>query len=319
MTRPRLPRLPAILKILPLIGLGVLGLAALAGEYGHRKVTQRKRSDFWDDPGKWDLPEPETLTLTANDGVELSALIFHHAATAPSVIVCHGHGGNKLTLLPIARFLVSHFNVLLLDSRGHGESGGARTTVGYEERLDVHAAVDELIGRDLGPVGVFGVSMGAAVAILAAAEDQRIQAVVADSPFARLRWAVTSAARLRGYPPLVAPTMAYAACCMTALRCHYPMAAFDPIEVVDRIAPRPLLLIHGELDEMIKASDSERLYARAGEPKELWVLTGLGHCKGMDSVCAQYEARTVSFLQRSLGGPSSLALNLRASLLRTHP
>src|SRR6185369_7667751 len=127
------------------------------------------------------------------------------------------HGGNKHTTLPLAGMLYPDYNVLLLDHRGHGDSGGLRTTIGYEERLDVHAAVDVLVERGLGPVGIFGMSMGAATAILAAAEDERIAAIVADSPYARLRWAVARSAELRGYPTFITPIVALLGCWATAL------------------------------------------------------------------------------------------------------
>ena len=291
------------------LGLGVLGAFLLAGEYGRRQITRALRSDFRDEPERWGFDPAEELALTASDGVRLHAWLFKAPAPAPTIILCHGHGGNKHTLLPFANLLFPAYNVLLLDARGHGESEGTRTTIGYEERLDVHAAVDELLRRDLGPIGILGTSMGAAIAILAAAEDQRIAAVVADSSFARLRWAVAEVARLRGYPPGVASVMANAACRMTSLRLRYPMTAFDPIEVVARIAPRPLLLIHGENDELINARHARLLYARAGQPKELWILRGLPHCRGLESAYEAYRDRIRAFFGRTLrrGDPTGAA------------
>jgi uncharacterized protein len=282
------------------LGLGALGVLLLAGEYGRRQITRALRSDFRDEPERWGLGPAEEVTLTASDGVRLHAWLFKAPSRAPTVILCHGHGGNKHTLLPLANLLFPAYNVLLLDARGHGESEGNRTTVGYEERLDVHAAVDELLRRDLGPIGILGTSMGAAIAILAAAEDERIAAVVADSSFARLWWAVAEVARLRGYPPGVAPVMANAACRMTSLRLRYPMTAFDPIQVVGRIAPRPLLLIHGENDELINARHARLLHARAGEPKELWILRGLAHCRGLEDAYDAYRDRIRRFFGRTL-------------------
>jgi alpha-beta hydrolase superfamily lysophospholipase len=293
-----------LLSALPALGLGLLGAAAVVGEYGRRQITRSLRTDFRDDPEPWGLGPAEEIALTARDGIRLHAWLFMAPQPAPSVVLCHGHGGNKHTLLPLAQVLHPHYNVFLLDSRGHGESGGDRTTIGYEERLDVHAAVDELIGRGLGPVGLLGISMGAAIAILAAAEDGRIAAIVADSPFARLRWAVAEVARMRGYPAWVTPPMAYLGVLATALRLRYPVRAFDPIEVVDRIAPRPLLLLHGEKDEVIGARHSRLLFERAGEPKELWVLSGLLHCRGLDDACDPYRERIQHFFDRWLARSS---------------
>ncbi len=289
-------------------GVAAVTVFALVGEYGHRQLTRCSRSDFRDEPDRWGLSATEEMTLRSRDGLAIHAWLFRAPVPAPTVVGCHGHGGNKHTMLPVAQFLQAEFNVLLLDSRGHGDSGGSRTTVGYEERLDVQAAVDELERRALGPVGVYGISMGAAIAILAAAEDRRIASVCADSSFARLQWAVAQAARVRGYPAFVAPMVANAGCWVTSLRLRYPITAFDPIEVVDRIAPRPLLLIHGERDRLIPLYHSRLLYARAGPPKDLWVLGGLEHCRGLDEVGGVYRRRVLEFFRRTLRRPGDSRL-----------
>jgi dipeptidyl aminopeptidase/acylaminoacyl peptidase len=280
--------------------LGVAGIVALIGEYGHRQITHAHRNDFRDDPARWGLAAAEEIDVTARDGVRIHSWLFRSPTASASVIVLHGHGGNKHTLLPLAHFLYPRYNVLLLDHRGHGESDGGRTTIGYEERLDVHGAVDLLLEHGLGPVGIYGMSMGGATAILAAAEDARIAAVVADSPYARLRWAVQQSANLRGYPSIVTPFIAFVGCLTTALHLRYRMRAFDPVEAVEQIAPRPLLLMHGELDSVVPVASAHALFERAGEPKELWLIEGLDHCKALDELYETFSTRIVEFFNRWL-------------------
>jgi uncharacterized protein len=142
--------------------------------------------------------------------------------------------------------------------------------------------------------------MGGATAILAAAEDPRIAAIVADSPYARLRWAVQQSAVLRGYPALLTPAIAYLGCLTTSLHLRYRMRAFDPVEVVDQIAPRPLLLMHGTEDEIVPVASAHALFARAGEPKELWLIEGLKHCRALEEANEQFKARVVGFFDRWL-------------------
>jgi pimeloyl-ACP methyl ester carboxylesterase len=289
--------------------LGLAGIVALIGEYGHRQITHAHRNDFRDDPDRWGMAPVEEIDLIARDGVRLHSWLFRaHGATAAEVIL-HGHGGNKHTTLPLARMLYPEYTVLLLDHRGHGESDGARTTIGYEERLDVHAAVDLLEERGLGPVGIFGMSMGGATAILAAAEDPRIVAVVADSAFARLRWAVQQSAVLRGYPSLISPGIAFLGCLTTALHLRHRMRAFDPVEVIARIAPRPLLLMHGIDDEVIPVASAHALFARAGEPKDLWLVDGMKHCQALDALYEDSRAHVRTFFDRWLR-PSDHAAEL---------
>lgn len=287
-------------KVLVGAAAGVAGLIALLCEYGHRQITQAHRTDFRDDPTQWGLDEPEQVVITSRDGLRLHSWLFQAPEAKGTVIALHGHGGNKDTLLPLAHMLYPRFNVLMLDHRAHGESAGTRTTIGFEERLDVHAAVDFLESRKLGPVGIFGMSMGGATAILAVAEDERIAAVVADSPYARLRWAVAEAARLRGYPGMVTPGIAYLGCMATAMHLGYPIWAFDPVEVVSRIAPRPLFIMHGELDELIPVSNAHKLYSAAREPKSLWLIPGLQHCKAMSEMTEEFGRRILEFFEGSL-------------------
>jgi pimeloyl-ACP methyl ester carboxylesterase len=283
----------------------VAGIVAVLGEYSHRQITHAYRTDFRDDPLRWGLTPAEEVPLRTRDGINLHSWLFRSPDAEASVILLHGHGGNKDSLLPLAEMLFPRFTVLMLDLRGHGTSEGVRTTIGYEERQDVHAAVDLLEAQGLGPVGIFGMSMGAATAILAAAEDERIAAVVADSPYGRLRWAIAQAARLRGYPPVLARVVASLGCRATAMHLRLPVQAFDPVEVIARIAPRPLLLMHGVQDDVIPVRSAHALYRRAGDPKELWLIDGLKHCQALEQLPDDFRERVVSFLERHL--PSSWA------------
>lgn len=288
------------MSVLPGIGLGALGLVALFGEYSYREITRRLPNDFTDEPSRWELPVPESLALRTRDGLRIASWLFTNPTACATVVILHGHGANKHLLLPLAHILNPAYNVLLLDSRGHGESDGTRTTIGYEERIDVLAVVDELERRQLGPIGIWGTSMGAVTALLAAAEDERIVAILADSPYARLRHAVAETGKLRGYPTALAPALAYVACWSTARRLGYQMAAFDPIEIIDRIAPRPLLLIHGEHDEIIPLNDAYLLYAKANQPKDLWVIPELQHCRALEAAYEPFCNRVREFFGEHL-------------------
>ena len=136
-------------------------------------------------PGDFGLTV-ETVTIAADDGVKLAAWLLPRAG-APAVILLHGYPAEKADLLPIAAALAPRFTVLLLDQRYFGGSGGRATTLGLRERRDLSRAIDFLAARGFNQVGVFGLSLGGAVALLAAADDARIRAVAAYAPFADLR------------------------------------------------------------------------------------------------------------------------------------
>lgn len=134
----------------------------------------------------------EEVTITADDGVRLAAWLIPGArrqspAEVPLVVLLHGYPANKADLLPIAAAFHPRFDTLLVDLRYFGRSQGAATTLGHRERGDLQRVVDDLTRRGYRRIGVFGYSLGGAVALLGAAEDPRIRAVAAWAPFADLR------------------------------------------------------------------------------------------------------------------------------------
>jgi uncharacterized protein len=285
-----------------LIAGAAAGAAALAGLslYGAYQVISPRRSGHRDDPAVWGLA-CEEVCFQAADGIRLAAWLARAPESRAAVIVIHGHGGNRHTSLAFAGHLYPAFTLLLPDLRGHGDSAGRHTSAGYLERLDVAGAADYLRGLGYERVGVLGISMGAATAILAAAASKSIDAVIADSSFARLRHAVREGARIRGYPGPITRPLAYLCCQTAALRLRYPMRAGDPLVAIGAIAPRPLLLIHGEEDDLIRVDNARALYSAAGEPKELWVLPGVGHGQAIEAEPEGYRKRTLEFFRRSLG------------------
>ncbi len=108
-----------------------------------------------------------------------------------TIFYLHGVGDNKISGLRLAQVFHSrHFNVMMYDSRAHGKSGGRYCTYGYYEKFDVSNAIDILIEKEktfLGNIGLFGTSMGAAIAVQAASIEPRIRAVVAEGCFTNLR------------------------------------------------------------------------------------------------------------------------------------
>jgi len=130
--------------------------------------------------------EVEEVAITTNDGLRLSAWLIARPG-APAIVLLHGYPAEKADMLPLAAALARRFTVLLVDLRYFGRSEGRVTTLGFREREDLRRVVDVLAARGFDRVGVFGLSLGGAIAITAAAEEPRIGAVAAYSPFADLR------------------------------------------------------------------------------------------------------------------------------------
>jgi len=128
----------------------------------------------------------EELTIPAGDGVSLAAWLNVRPA-APGIIFLHGYPAEKADMLPLAAALAPRFTVLLVDLRYFGRSGGRVTTLGFRERDDLRRAVDVLAARGVDRIGVFGLSLGGAIALTTAVEEPRIRAIAVYSPFADLR------------------------------------------------------------------------------------------------------------------------------------
>jgi fermentation-respiration switch protein FrsA (DUF1100 family) len=172
--------------------------------------------------------------------------------------------------------------------------------MGYFERRDLLGAIDYLARRGIDRVGVIGFSMGAVVAISTAPHSEAIRAVVADSGFARLRPAIARGAQERGIPAWLAEPLSYLVLWVAILRLRANLAEAEPLRWVAKIAPRPLLIIHGGRDWYIPVAEIERLYAAAGEPKELCLVPEAEH-RQIDQHCPdEYKAKVLDFFDHWL-------------------
>ncbi|MEV5235294.1 alpha/beta fold hydrolase [Streptomyces pseudogriseolus] len=199
------------------------------------------------------------------------------------LVVAHGFTGDvdRPHVRRVARAFARYGAVVTFSFRGHGRSGG-RSTVGDREVLDLAAAV--AWARELGHTRVVtvGFSMGGSVVLRhAALEAGSVDAVVSVSaparwfyrgtaPMRRLHWLVTRpSGRLVGRYGL-------------RTRIHHRQwdpVPLSPVEAVPRIAPTPLLVVHGDQDAYFPLDHPRMLADAAGEHGELWVEHGMGHAE----------------------------------------
>lgn len=248
------------------------------------------------------LSEAEAVRFTARDGVQLSGTFVPSPVAAGTVILVHGFKSGRAEMLDWLEFLHPTYSVLLFDSRGTGSSEGV-FGVGATEARDIIGAVD-LIESRRAPgsdrIAVLGISLGAGDAILAAAEDGRIHAVVADSAWADER---VQLERMRSVPigTVALPVLPYEAALLDAL-IGGRLEDARPIDVIGRIAPRPLLLIHSGDDPNATTppADAERLFTNARQPKHLWRVPDGGHAGALRAHAEEYRARVLAFLDDAL-------------------
>ena len=239
----------------------------------------------------------EQVTLTSGDGVILSGWYIPSRNKA-AVILLHGYGANRTEMLGRAGALARHgYGVLLYDLRAHGESGGDWRTYGWLDVKDVDAALVFLQNRaDLDPerIGILGFSIGGQIALRAAAQSDRLKAVVADDP---------GFVKIEDAPP---PTSLYE-------RVLYLVNWIDTrgielrtgvtappgvVEVIDDIAPQPLLLIATGQD--LGRRLVRHFYDRAHMPKMLWEIPEASHGEQFAARPEEYEQRVVAFFDQAL-------------------
>ncbi len=260
----------------------------------------------------------EVVTFLTDDGLTLHGWYLCPARPATprdAIIICHGFAMNRNELLDLARSLRDRGHaVLLFDFRAHGDSEGERSTIGLREADDIGAAIGFLKGRDelVGlPIGVAGISMGGAAALLAAARHGDIAAVAADSSFATLHDVAANGLKLiYGIPrtPLTSLVVRFGEL-FSRSRIRYNR----PIDAVAEIAPRPVLIVHAVEDRLIPVADAEELYAAAGEPKELWLVPGIDHANAFLHDPAEYTRRIDAFFRKWLWAAAPAPAELAAA------
>jgi alpha-beta hydrolase superfamily lysophospholipase len=275
-------------------------IVSAVGVYGSQQITKRRTPDVRTDPADYGLSYEE-VAFQSRDGLTLRGWFIPAEKPRGTIVFCHGHAGSMDPDIEYAPALHdSGYNVVMFDFRGHSRSEGQQVSMGYHERLDLLGVVDYLQSRGIDRVGVLGFSMGGAVAISTAPQSDAIRAVISDGGFARLGSAIASGMRERGWPGWIAVWVSPLIIGLASLRLGVWLSKADPIRWVDNIAPRALLIIHGGLDPYISLAEVQELYAKAGEPKELWVVPEAGHRLVDEQRPDEYMAKLLAFFDKWL-------------------
>jgi dienelactone hydrolase len=239
----------------------------------------------------------EDVSFKTSDGLELKGW-YVPSQNGAAVISFPGRKGSQRP----ARLLARHgYGVLLFDRRGEGESEGEPNAFGWGGDTDVKAAIDFLQTRpDVDPdrIGGIGLSVGGEMMLEAASETDELKAVISEGAGARSY--SDSMDQDTGDPVntvLTAAATAVRVGALTVFTNRSPAANLK--DVVERIAPRPILLIaapnSGAGEELNRG-----FYAAAGQPKALWEIPEAEHMGSIDERPAEYERRVVGFFDETL-------------------
>lgn len=189
----------------------------------------------------------DKISFLTKDNVRIHGwFIPSEYPTTKTIILLHGYPVDKGDLLPSRIKLHRKFNLLFIDFRGLGESDGFFTTFGKLEVLDVLGAVNYLNQHDIHTIGVWGLSMGGAVALLAAEQTPEIKALVVESSYARLDMMLDTYYRI--------PIFKYPLAMLTRLWgfifLGYDVKEVSPVDAAAKLQI-PILLIHSRSEELV--------------------------------------------------------------------
>jgi len=238
-------------------------------------------------------PRPEKVELKTSDAVTLPAWFLPGRRSAmPAVICCPGFAGSKSRTWPRAGFLhEAGCAVLAFDTRCRA---GRPRTLGVLEKRDVAAAA-EFAAKAGRPVVAWGVSMGAAAAVLAAADGAPIQALILegcyDSLVQTVRHHANLWARLPSFP------LVDLGLWLTRKRIGIDLDEGNVLEKMKSLRSIPVLLVVGEGDRRTPRDISRALFRAAPGPKQIWIVPGAGHGEPYEKARQEYERRVLDFLR----------------------
>ena len=236
----------------------------------------------------------QDVSFRTADGLTLRGWHIPSAKTTDkTLILLHGYPADKGDILPGLAFLQRDFNLLLFDFRYLGRSDGSYSTVGAKEVEDLLAAVQFLKTKGVREVGVWGFSMGGAVALMAIEKAPEIKAVIAESSYANLAHMALELFRI----PLLNYPVAYLVGLWAKFFLGIDLSDVSPAERV-RNSSVPILLIHSSADTVIPFSHAQSLQAALkNNPRaEFWFHEGFAH----GQLAADYHSRVGNFFHKNL-------------------
>lgn len=242
----------------------------------------------------------EDVTLVAPDGAALAGW-YIPAQNGAAVILLHGYGGNRLgTWFQAQALATAGYGILMYDGRASGESGGSRRSFGWQDIGDVPAAIAFLQARpevDANRIGILGVSTGGEIALNAAARHEALRAVLVDGVGFAVGGDMPPPATLRERIMHIPFPLLFA---LMSWELGVPQPTPNS-QVIDRIAPRPLLLV--STGSGLEKRQNEMFFALAGEPKAHWNVPDAWHSSLPQTHPEAYAQRMVAFFDEWLLTP----------------
>jgi alpha-beta hydrolase superfamily lysophospholipase len=255
--------------------------------------------------GVWSLKTPvkdhpaqpyEVVTMQTSNELKIEAWLIKKDSSLGTVIMFHGHMGNKGAMLPEASmFYAMGYSVMLVDFRAHGNSEGSASTIGKREGEDVKLAYDYMVSQGEKNIVLWGTSMGAA-AICSAFNSYELSpaGVILEMPFGSLHDAVRGRVRMMGLPKEpVSSLLTF----WGGVEQGFWAFAYRPGEYAKKIRCRALLQ-WGALDIRVTRKETEAIYENlASTYKKLEIYPRAGHASLFNNDSLQWKNAVTAFLQ----------------------
>jgi len=255
-------------------------------------------------PSQFNAPFEE-VSFTNRENMQLKGWFIPSVEKSDKTIIFfHGWGQNKGEILSNTIFLRKKgFNLFYFDFRGSGESAQGRSSIGYLEAQDAISALDYILDsrpEETKHIGVYGLSMGAAVAIYIAAHRREVGCVIAEACYFSYEKVVARWARLHKkapYFPLVPLTLFFA-----RKRLGFNPEDYSPKNNIKRLArnKKPILIITGTLDNLAPCKDAKALFLATNYPKQIWLVEGAKHTECAKVAGPEYQERLCEFYTKYL-------------------
>ena len=287
--------------------LGLVVVAAVAVLVAHaigayvlaRQMTRPKRMRVTGSPADLHL-DHEDVVFAAADGVALYGWYLESPGARASVVIVHDNGGMRsdpaVGLIELQRdYSRAGLNVLSFDLRGRGESSGLRDQLGAGELADVLGALKFARHRSGAPVVLHGFGTGASLALEAAAHEEGVGAVIADSPVASMRAYVRARHRR-------APAHLFALASLVA-RWRYgaDVDAVAPVRRMQRLNGTQVMFVHCEDNRDVPIEHTLNLAAASlNRSDEVWTHYERGHCGAYRANPPDYMERSLQFINHAI-------------------
>lgn len=244
----------------------------------------------------------EIVEIKSGDGLKLKARFLKNAnPSGKAVILAHGYKGNSEQMPGITKFYYEEgYDILKPDARGHGLSEGDYIGYGWDDRKDYVRWASYLADKE-GERDIFlhGFSMGAATVLMASGEKlpEQVKGIIADSGYTTVSEELSHQLKYLYHLPSF-PVMQVTSA-ITKVRAGY---TFGEASAIDSVAKNklPLLIIHGDKDELVPTEMAERIYEKAKSDKELWIVPGAGHTEAYTIAEKEYQDKLKAFWAKAL-------------------